>query len=150
MRLWEQDPMPLLANPALLPLAVLAQTDSPATLLQQVAVQVDMIEEIQQQRDISACAEILASLRFDKNFVRQFLREEFMRESAIYQEILQSGRQEGEAILVLRLLARRVGTITPEWRSQIQQLSTTQLEELGEALLDFNSTQDLSDWLQAR
>ncbi len=142
--------MPLLANPALLPLAVLAQTDSPATLLQQVAVQVDMIEEIQQQRDISACAEILASLRFDKNFVRQFLREEFMRESAIYQEILQSGRQEGEAILVLRLLARRVGTITPEWRSQIQQLSTTQLEELGEALLDFNSTQDLSDWLQAR
>jgi len=30
VRLWEQDPAPLLANPALLPLAVLARTDSPA------------------------------------------------------------------------------------------------------------------------
>ncbi len=158
MRLWEQDPVPLMANSALLPLAVLAQTDSPATLLQQVAVQVDMIEELQQKRNISACAEILASLKFDKNFVRQFLREELMRESAIYQEILQEGlqrgrqegRQEGEATLVLRLLARRLGQTTPEWRSQIQQLSIAQLEELGEAILDFSTTQDLTDWLQAR
>jgi len=30
IRLWEQDPAPLLANLALLPLAVLARTDSPA------------------------------------------------------------------------------------------------------------------------
>ena len=70
-----------------------------------------------------------------------------MRESAIYQEILQEGRQEGETLLVLRLLTRRFGT-SPELRSQIQQLSIEQLEELGEALLDFSSIRDLTDWLQ--
>ncbi len=112
-----------------------------------------MIEEPGQQRNISACTQILASLKFDKGFVRQFLTEEFMRESAIYQEILQEGRQEGRqeegATLVLRQLARRFGPLTPEMRSQISQFSIAQLEELGEALLDFSSMQDLVDWLQA-
>ena len=79
-----------------------------------------------------------------------------MRESVIYQEIEQEIRQrlrqevlqEGEATLVLRLLTRRVGQLAPEMRSQIQQLPVEQLEELGEALLDFSSMQDLTDWLE--
>ena len=154
VRLWEQDPAPLLANPALLPLAVLARTGSPIALMQQVAVQVDMIKEPGQQRNISACTQILASLKFEKNFVRQFLREEFMRESAIYQEILQEGRQEGRqeegATLILRQLTRRFGTLDPKLRAQVLQLSIAQLEELGEALLDFSLIQDLIDWLQTR
>lgn len=33
IRLWEENPAPLLANPALLPLATLARTDSPNALL---------------------------------------------------------------------------------------------------------------------
>lgn len=156
LRLWEQDPAPLLANRALLPLAVLARTESPTALMQQVAVQVDMIEEPQQQRNISACAEILASLKFEKVFIRQFLKEEFMRESAIYQEILQEGVQQGlqqglqrEVALVLRQLERRLGPLSPNLRSLLQKLSIIQLEELGEALLDFSSVQDLTSWLQA-
>ncbi|MBV8884830.1 MAG: hypothetical protein JO235_12660 [Chroococcidiopsidaceae cyanobacterium CP_BM_RX_35] len=65
-----------------------------------MSTQVDMIEELQQQRNISACAEILAGLKFEQDFIRQFLREEFMRESVIYQEILQkadrkAGRKAG-------------------------------------------------------
>lgn len=75
-----------------------------------------------------------------------------MRESVIYQEIEQEirqrVRQEEGASLVLRLLTRRLGQIAPEMRSQIQQLTVAQLEELGEALLDFSSVQDLTDWLQ--
>ncbi len=63
-----------------------------------------------------------------------------MQESVIYQEIEQEARQKGEATLILRLLARRLGQVTPEVRSQIQQLPVAQLEELGEALLDFSST----------
>ncbi len=35
-------------------------------------------------------------------------------------------------------------------RSQLQQLPVAQLEELGEALLDFSSVQDLLTWLQSR
>lgn len=49
VRMWEQDPTPLLANPGLLPLAVLARTDAPTSLLQQVADLVEQIEEPQQQ-----------------------------------------------------------------------------------------------------
>jgi len=156
IRMWEQDPTPLLANPALLPLAVLAQTDEPTALLEQVAARVDMIDDLQQQRELSAYTEILAGLKFDKDLIRRFLREELMRESVIYQEIQQEakqegrqeGRQEGEATLVLRQLARRLGQVAPEVRAQIQQLPVAQLEELGEALLDFSSAQDLTDWLQ--
>ena len=148
VRMWEQDPAPLLANPALLPLAVLARTDTPTDLLEQVAARVDMIEERQQRSNISAYTEILAGLKFDKDLIRRYLREDLMRESVIYQEIEQEARQKGESILVLRQLARQLGQVAPEVRSQIQQLPVAQLEELGEALLDFSSTQELTDWLQ--
>ena len=57
----------------------------------------------------------------------------------IYQEILQQGRQEGEASLILRQLSRRLGQLTPELHLQIQALSVAQLEGLGEALLDFST-----------
>ncbi len=151
IRIWEQDPAPLLANPGLLPLAVLARTTAPTSLLQQVAAQVELIEEPGQQREISAYTEILAGLKFDKDLIRRYLREELMRESVIYQEIRQEALQEGlerEISLVLRLLTRRLGQVAPEVRSQIQQLPVAQLEELGEALLDFSSTQELTNWLQ--
>jgi len=131
---------------------VLARTDSPATLLEQVADRVDTIEEPQQQRNISACVEILAGLKFDSDFIRRFLREELMRESVVYQEILQAGLQQGlqrEKSLILRQLEHRLGLLAPELREQVQRLSIMQLEELGEALLDFSSPPDLVSWLQA-
>jgi Domain of unknown function (DUF4351) len=66
------------------------------------------------------------------------------------EETLQEGRQEGEALLVLRLLVRRVGELTPEVRSQVQSLSLSDLEALGEALLDFSALSDLLGWLGDR
>ena len=87
IRIWEQDPAPLLANPGLLPLAVLARTNEPTSLLQQVAAQVELIEEPGQQREISAYTQLLSGLKFDKDLIRRFLREELMRESVIYREI---------------------------------------------------------------
>ena len=57
--------------------------------------------------------------------------------------------QKGEALtLVLRLLSRRVGSLNPELESAIGELSLTQLEALAEALLEFNSLQDLQQWLE--
>jgi Domain of unknown function (DUF4351) len=68
----------------------------------------------------------------------------------------QRGRQEGEQrgalkeaqALILRQLTRRIGTVAPAMQTQIQSLSLTQLENLGEALLDFSSPTDLLNWLQ--
>ena len=61
------------------------------------------------------------------------------------------GRQEGETIgearMILRLLNRRLGSISEQFSAQIQQLTIPQLEDLGEALLDFTSLADLETWL---
>lgn len=74
-----------------------------------------------------------------------------LKQTRVYQEALKEGRREGkqeEALaFVIRLLARRFGAIAPDLQAQIQQLSSSQLEELGEALLDFSTTQDLVTWL---
>jgi len=155
IRLWEEDPTPLLANPALLPLATLARTDSPQDLLEQVAAAVDMIEERDERQNISACVQVLAGLRFPKNLITQLFREEVMQESVIYQDILQKGLQQGEERgkkkealeLIVRQLTRRFGAIEPEVQQQIRSLSITQLEELAEALLDFSSPSDLVNYL---
>jgi hypothetical protein len=64
---------------------------------------------------------------------------------------LKQGLEQGlehERSLILRQLARRIGDISPTTRSQIQSLSLTQLESLGEALLDFSQPDDLLEWLQ--
>ncbi|MEO1134041.1 MAG: DUF4351 domain-containing protein [Cyanobacteria bacterium J06639_1] len=62
----------------------------------------------------------------------------------------QEGRQEGERSLILRQLSRRVGALSPARAAQIESLSLAQLDLLGEALLDFRSTDDLTEWLQAQ
>lgn len=66
IRLWQQDSTPFLANAGLLPLATLTRTGSPEALLEQVAEQVARIEDIDEQRNIAGCIEILAGLRFER------------------------------------------------------------------------------------
>jgi len=159
IRLWEQDPALLLSVPGLLPLATLSQTNSPRTLLEQIATRIAIIEEPTQQADLLACTQVLAGLRFEKNLIRQLFRKETMRGSVIYQEIredgllegrqlgLEEGRKNEALLLVTRVLTRRIGPIAPETREQIQTLSVEELEDLGEALLDFSEASDLTNWL---
>jgi hypothetical protein len=63
------------------------------------------------------------------------------------QEGRQEGKQEGEKNLILRLLHRRIGEIDALLIERITGLSIEQLENLGEALLDFSSVADLEAWL---
>jgi predicted transposase YdaD len=87
--------------------------------------------------------------------VRQMLnlREASVRETRFFQEILQEGRQEGrqegETDLVLRQVVRRCGELAIEQTTQIRSLPIDQLENLGEALLDFTGMADLELWLKA-
>ncbi len=75
-----------------------------------------------------------------------------IKKTRVYQEALEEGRQEGrqagECDLVLRLLNRRFGQIAPDLEAKIRALSLPELEELGEALLDFSDRSDLTNWLQ--
>jgi predicted transposase YdaD len=63
------------------------------------------------------------------------------------QEGEQKGRQEGELNLIIRLLNRRLGVVTPNQENQIRSLSLPGLEALGEALLDFTNPTDIDTWL---
>ncbi len=120
----------------------------------------------------SECLRLLATLRLDparmkmiSGFVDTYLKlnaaekEIFQTEIAKFEPVKQEvvmeivtswqleGRQEGKLELVMRLLNRKVGTLTPELEERIRQLSTTQLEDLAEALLDFTNVGDLVAWL---
>jgi hypothetical protein len=68
-----------------------------------------------------------------------------MRESVTYQDILEQGVQKG---ILQRLISRRFGELEPQVNERIQRLAIFQLEDLGEALLDFSNAADLAAWLQ--
>jgi predicted transposase/invertase (TIGR01784 family) len=73
-----------------------------------------------------------------------------LKETRVYREIKQEGREVEARSLVLRLLTRRVGELSPELRDRIESLSLEELESLGEALLDFSTMADLTNWLTGR
>ncbi len=147
IRLWEQPTTDFLQFPGLLPLAVLGQSDNRTQTLREVNSVISTIEDRREKSNVTAATSILAGLVLKKNVIRTILREEIMRESVIYQDIKEQGIKEGEVSLVLRLLKKRIGEINAKDESRSTGLSVEQLEALGEALLDFSSSNDLSSWL---
>jgi predicted transposase YdaD len=81
-----------------------------------------------------------------------------LRESPWYQEILsegemkgrQEGRQEEGVSLVLRQLNRRLGSVSIGMSARVRSLSVSQVEMLGEALLDFTDLADLDGWMRSQ
>ena len=80
--------------------------------------------------------------------IEQMLGLSELKQTRVYQEAREEGRQQGESLLILRQLTRRFGPIPAELEAQIQCLSVPQLEALGEALLDFSTVSDLTAWLR--
>jgi hypothetical protein len=60
------------------------------------------------------------------------------------------GRVEGQLDLVLRQLDRKIGPLSADLRAQVAALAPDVLLELSDALLDFTSVDQLTDWLQQR
>jgi predicted transposase/invertase (TIGR01784 family) len=153
VKIWEEDPSLFLADPALLPFAPLT-AQATEELLIQVAQEVGKMESEAQRKEVASYVQIMAGLRFDKTLVKRLFREDIMKESVIYQEIFETGEQQGEQralqrekALILRQVARQVGEVPQDIRSSVELLSIDRLEALGEALLDFDSLQDLQNWL---
>ncbi|MBE9142658.1 Rpn family recombination-promoting nuclease/putative transposase [Planktothrix mougeotii] len=96
IRLWEQPPEGFLSVTGLLPFAVLSQTDDPTMILSQVAEVIGRITDQQVQNNLTAASAILAGLVLNKDTVKRILRSDLMRNSVIYQEILQEGKREGK------------------------------------------------------
>lgn len=66
-----------------------------------------------------------------------------LQQTRVYQE----AKADGEQILVLKQLTRKLGNISPEVRARVTSLTIEQLESLGEDLLDFTSIDNLEQWL---
>ena len=151
IRMWEEEPELFLHNLALLPLAPLTRTNSPQSLLSQIANNVAKIADRETKQDIAAYTEILAGLRFEKDFIRQLLSEDIMQESVIYQDILQKGEGKGEqkeaVKFCLMLLNQRFGQLDSEILERVKVLSAEQLENLGAALFNISEIADLVTWL---
>ncbi len=139
IRLWEQPTDRFMSIPGLLPFAVLSQTNDPTMVLTQVAIAVEAISDRQLQRNIAAASGILAGLVLNKNVITKILRSEIMRESVIYQQILEEGEVKGEAKgkaettkkLALNLLG--IG-MSLEQIAQVTELSIEEIQVLQEEI----------------
>jgi hypothetical protein len=60
----------------------------------------------------------------------------------------EEGRLQGEVELILKLLGRRLGTIQDADKKAVRKLELSKIEDLGEALLQFSTYQDLTRWLR--
>ncbi|MFQ3580322.1 MAG: Rpn family recombination-promoting nuclease/putative transposase [Chloracidobacterium sp.] len=161
LRLWEKPAEELLADDALLPLAVLGKADSGEVLLQQAAARVEQLTDPDKRANVSACVQVLAGLRFERTLIRTLFREEAMRESVIYQEIIERGLTQGiergveqgsrlEAVRLARtLLERRFGALPEGMAAQIDQLSREQAETLALETIAFDTLDAAQTWLTA-
>ncbi len=76
-----------------------------------------------------------------------------LKQTRFYQEAFEEGEKRGEkrgrVRTLQRLLNRKFGQISSELEEQINGLSVAQLDDLAEAILDFDSVYDLESWLQS-
>jgi predicted transposase YdaD len=84
-------------------------------------------------------------------YINQVFRRDLMQGSVIYDQIFQEGEARGEVRwkreLLIKQLTRRVGVLSAETTGRIEGLSLERVEDLGVALLDFASVDDLVGWL---
>ncbi len=72
-------------------------------------------------------------------------REEGLEEGL--EKGLEKGIEEGSTMLVLRQLKRRCGDLPEEIKHRVRGLSLDQIQSLGESVFDFQSVNDLKNWL---
>jgi predicted transposase YdaD len=66
---------------------------------------------------------------------------------------LQIGKQEGlqrQVAMLMRMLIRKFGKVNPRLKTRISKLSVIQLENLAEAIFDFETVADLNAWLKTQ
>jgi hypothetical protein len=75
------------------------------------------------------------------------LAKEEGREEGL-EEGLEKGREQGSITLLLRMLTRRCGQLPGDVEQEINQLSLAESQALADALFDFQTIDDLKNWLK--
>ena len=155
IKLWQQDPAPLLQQPDLLPLAVLCRADTGGgALLRTVAKELLKVEDATQRNELFGMSRMLAGLVYAKDIVYEILRgSNMLEESVVYQDVLQQGvrrgERKGEIRTLLNIITFRFGKVSPKHKKQIETLSPKQLQELSHALFELRDKTELISWIEA-
>lgn len=65
-----------------------------------------------------------------------------------FNNVIRTAEKKAACSLILRLLNRHLGPLPEPVVEEISKLSVETMDNLGEALLDFNTIEDLSNWLK--
>lgn len=136
---------------ALLPFVPILKNGANETTVRQA---LQLLRADEQLQELEPLLSFFASFVLEIPLVQQIMRWDMsiLRESPWYQEILKEGLEQGlrqEGVnLVLRLIRRRFGAVSSTTQMQIEGLSTPDLENLAEALLDFTEISDLEQWIK--
>ena len=93
-------------------------------------------------------------LTSEENFTQEELKELRKQEMWIENQhnaidvAREQATKTAQISLILRQMVKRLGKIEPETENCIRQLSVQELENLGDAVLDFKNMSDLTAWLQ--
>lgn len=129
--------------PSLLPFVPIMRGGGEISIIQQAVQQLRTNEQLS---DLEPLLAFFARFVLAAPVIQQILRWDMviLRESPWYEEI----RREEALELVLRQLIRRLRTVNQNLQTQVRRLTLSQLEDLGEALLDFSVEADLIQWLE--
>lgn len=165
INLWEIDAELVFAQSLdpLLPFVPILKNGGNQQTVRRALVQLQQNEQLV---ELESLLGFFASFVLETELVQQIMRWDMtiLRESPWYQELQREGELRGELrgeqrgeqrgrveearSLILRLLTRKLGTLTANIEAQVNSLDLPQLEALGEALLDFAQLSDLTDWMK--
>jgi len=100
--------------------------------------------------EIKKAFELVSEINFTPPELKELKKQEMWinnQHDAIY-VAREQATKTAQIFLILRQMVKRLGTIERETENRIRQLSIQELENLGDAVLDFKNMSDLTTWLQ--
>jgi len=144
---------------------ILSSESQAVTMARRLGEKIEQENDPEIQEQVLELIETVLVYKFPK-LTRQEIEAMFtysdLKQTRVYQDAKEEGEQrglklgeqrgvvKGQATMLLRLLNRKFGQISPSLRGKVNKLSAKQLENLAEALFDLETIADLSDWLKTQ
>ena len=156
---------------------ILSSESQAVTKARQLGEKIEQERDTEIQEQVLELIETVLVYKFPK-LSRQEIEAMFtysdLKQTRVYQEAREEGEQRGEqrglklgeqkglklgeqrglvkgqATMLVRMLSRKFGQITPSLRGKVNKLSAKQLENLAEAVFDLETIADLNNWLKTK
>ncbi|MBD2320006.1 Rpn family recombination-promoting nuclease/putative transposase [Phormidium tenue] len=148
---------------------ILSSESQAVTMVRQLGEKIERENNTEIQEQVLELIETVLVYKFPK-LSRQEIEAMFtysdLKQTRVYQQAREEGEQRGEqrglklgeqrglvkgqATMLLRMLSRKFGQITPSLRGKVNKLSAKQLENLAEVVFDLETIADLNNWLKTK